>query len=106
MTQEQLAWYHAMEKEGELRQIQSWSQIKAHLEAWDRDSANTPIGYILSLEGADSLRTLADLESSYAEGLRALGPAHYGKGRYALGHGKKMARRADEDLPFGDRRRR
>jgi membrane dipeptidase len=86
MTQQQLAWYHAMEKEGELRQIQSWSQIKAHLEAWDRDSANTPIGYILSLEGADSIRTLDDLGTAHEYGLRALGPAHYGVGRYALGH--------------------
>ena len=86
MTQRQLAWYQAMEAEGELRQIRSWPEVEQHLEAWHADSENSPIGYILSLEGADSLRTLADLETSNEQGLRALGPAHYGKGRYALGH--------------------
>ena len=86
MTQRQLAWYQAMEAEGELRQIRSWPEVEQHLEAWHADSDNSPIGYILSLEGADSLRTLADLETSHEQGLRALGPAHYGKGRYALGH--------------------
>ena len=43
------------------------------------------IGYILSLEGADSILTPARLERSFADGLRALGPAHYGPGRYAPG---------------------
>jgi membrane dipeptidase len=44
-----------------------------------------PIGYILSLEGADSLITLKHLEMAYQYGLRAVGPAHYGPGRYAQG---------------------
>src|SRR5690606_27301903 len=44
-----------------------------------------PIGYILSLEGADSIVTLHHLERAYQYGLRALGPAHYGPGRYAQG---------------------
>jgi membrane dipeptidase len=86
MTRQQLDWYHAMEEEGELKQIRSWSQIKAHMKAWKEDPKNTPIGYILSLEGADSIRTLNDLSTAYEYGLRAVGPAHYGKGRYALGH--------------------
>ncbi len=43
------------------------------------------IGYILSLEGADSIVTPAHLEKAYAQGLRAVGPAHYGPGRYAYG---------------------
>jgi len=94
MTRAQLAWYEAMEEEGQLRQVRNWSQLEAHLEDWNADPENCPIGYILSLEGADSIRTLADLETSYGQGLRALGPAHYGKGRYALGH--------DESGPLTD----
>ena len=48
--------------------------------------ASVPIGYILSLEGADSILTPAHLERAYAQGgLRAVGPAHYGPGRYAQG---------------------
>jgi membrane dipeptidase len=49
------------------------------------DSKDCPIGYILSLEGADSLITLQHLEMAYQYGLRAVGPAHYGPGRYANG---------------------
>jgi membrane dipeptidase len=45
------------------------------------------IGYILSLEGADSLMTLHHLERAYENGLRAVGPAHYGPGTYAQGTG-------------------
>ncbi|MEM6500036.1 MAG: membrane dipeptidase, partial [Pseudomonadota bacterium] len=92
MTQGQLAWYQAMEDDNQLRQILTGQQLRDHMQAWEEDSDACPIGYILSLEGADSLRTLDDLESNYAMGLRALGPAHYGKGRYALGH--------DEDGPL------
>src|SRR5205807_1325303 len=44
-----------------------------------------PIGYVLSLEGADSILTLKHLEAAYADGLRAIGPAHYGPGFYANG---------------------
>jgi membrane dipeptidase len=40
---------------------------------------------MLSLEGADSLVTLQHLERAHADGLRAVGPAHYGRGRYANG---------------------
>jgi membrane dipeptidase len=43
------------------------------------------VGYVLSLEGADSIVTMRHLERSYANGLRALGPAHYGPGTYAQG---------------------
>ena len=48
---------------------------------------DNPIGFILSLEGADSLVNISYLEKAYGYGLRALGPAHYGEGRYAGGTG-------------------
>lgn len=86
MTQGQLAWYEAMEQDGQLRQIRNADGLNQHIKQWNQDPANTPIGYILSLEGADSLRDLDDLDTAHQRGLRALGPAHYGAGRYALGH--------------------
>jgi membrane dipeptidase len=86
MTRGQLAWYRAMEDDGQLRQIRSWPELENHLLEWNADPSGTPIGYILSLEGADSIRDLSDLQRNHEQGLRALGPAHYGKGRYALGH--------------------
>jgi len=86
-TQGQLAWYRSMEEAGALVQITGLDELENHLSLWlDKTSSETkPIGYILSLEGADSLVTLAHLERSYEQGLRALGPAHYGHGRYAYG---------------------
>lgn len=87
-TQGQLAWYRAMEDAGEMVQILDKESLNRHVELWkDRSDAKLPIGYILSLEGADSIVTLAHLERAYENGLRAIGPAHYGAGRYAPGTG-------------------
>ena len=44
-----------------------------------------PIGFVLTLEGADSLISLSHMEQAYAAGLRVIGPAHYGPGIYASG---------------------
>lgn len=87
-TQGQLAWYRAMEDCGEMVQITNLDAMEKHLALWNDDTidnAKKPIGYILSLEGADSIVKLDYLEKSYAQGLRALGPAHYGPGTYAHG---------------------
>lgn len=89
ITQAQLAWYRAMEERGEMRQIVDLQGLREQAELWKdgpRDD-DAPIGYILSLEGADSIVTLGHLERAYAYGLRALGPAHYSVGRYAPGTG-------------------
>ncbi|SHM40485.1 membrane dipeptidase [Cyclobacterium lianum] len=86
-TQGQLAWYEAMEDKGEMVQIRDRETLNAHVDLWQNGSDNSrkPVGYILSLEGADSIIDLSYLEKSYEKGLRALGPAHYGPGRYAQG---------------------
>lgn len=86
-TQAQLAWYRTMEEQGEMVQVQDLKGLESHLGLWrDGDAGmHLPIGYILSLEGADSLVTLSHLERAYGYGLRAVGPAHYGPGRYANG---------------------
>jgi membrane dipeptidase len=71
-------------------QIKNLSQLETHLALWMDDrmtSQQKPVGYILSLEGADSLVNLSYLETAYEYGLRAIGPAHYGPGRYAPGTG-------------------
>ena len=85
-TQGQLAWYKAMEDLGEMVQITNAAQLNRHLELWENDVVSKkPIGYILSLEGADSIVNIDYLEKSYNLGLRAIGPAHYGPGTYAHG---------------------
>jgi membrane dipeptidase len=97
-TQGQLAWYKAMEEAGEMVMIRDLAGLERHLALWtegapaagDNSVADTrPVGYILSLEGADSLVSPDYLRRAYAYGLRAVGPAHYGPGRYANGTDSK-----------------
>lgn len=86
-TQGQLAWYKAMEEAGEMSQITNLDELERHLDLWKKPASTShlPIGYILSLEGADSIITIDHLERAYNQGLRAIGPAHYGPGTYAHG---------------------
>jgi membrane dipeptidase len=84
-TQGQLAWYKVMEESGEMVQIRSVNDLEKHLQLWKNPSGNAAIGYILSLEGADSIVSMHHLEKAYEYGLRAIGPAHYGPGTYAYG---------------------
>jgi len=84
-TQGQLAWYNAMEDAGEMVQIRTAADIEKHLSLWNKNPLESPIGYILSLEGADSIISMKYLEKAFEYGLRAIGPAHYGPGIYAHG---------------------
>lgn len=86
-TQGQLAWYRAMEEAGEISPLTNLAELEKHITSWQQsDNTNQhPIGYILSLEGADSIVNLSYLEQAYKNGLRAVGPAHYGPGTYAFG---------------------
>jgi len=88
MTQAQLAWYREMEVTGEMVQITNLRQLNAHLSLWNDanvSDGSKPVGYILSLEGADSLVDISYLEKAHAYGLRAVGLSHFGPGRYAPG---------------------
>jgi len=96
-TQAQLEWYRTMEAAGELVQISDLKGLNEHLDSWKTGTQNQPIGYILSLEGADSIIDLRYLERAYENGLRAIGPAHYGPGTYAYG--------TDSDGPLGQKGR-
>lgn len=87
-TQGQLAWYKAMEEEGQMIMITDRTMLDRHLALWADTSIPIdmkPIGYVLSIEGANSLVSVRHLERAYRYGLRAVGPAHYGPGRYANG---------------------
>jgi membrane dipeptidase len=78
-----------MEECGEMVQLRTWAEVEAHANRWltatDEEAAKLPIGYLLSLEGADSILSWRHLERSRADGLIALGPVHYGPGIYGMG---------------------
>ncbi len=85
----QLAYYRALEQDGLLRWIRDRQTLDAHLAAWQRDENSTtePLGFILSMEGADSVLSPAQVEEWWQAGLRIIGPAHYGVSPYAHGTG-------------------
>jgi membrane dipeptidase len=84
-TQGQLAWYKTMEEAGEMIRLRTGKDLEAHLQTLAGPKEKTMIGYILSLEGADSIISMRHLEEAYKYGLRIIGPAHYGPGTYAHG---------------------
>ena len=57
-----------------------------------------PLGIILSMEGADPIVTPEQTAHWFELGLRAVGPAHYGRGQYAYG----TASRSDRSEMFGN----
>ena len=96
----QLAYYRALEKDGHVRVIEIAAQLAAHVaewQAWDAANADSqpaqtpPLGFVISMEGADPITNPAELAEWAALGLRLLGPAHYGPNRYAGGTGTELA---------------
>ena len=84
----QLSWYRQMEEAGEMLQIKDSDALLKHMELWlneEKAAEDLPIGYILALEGADSLVTPEYIHRYHAQGLRSIGISHYGPGRYAAG---------------------
>ncbi len=85
MAHAHLAYYRAMEQDGYLRMIRNRGQLTSHFDAFRLDPINTPLGFILTMEGADPLLTPDTVHEFHAQGLRALGLTHYGCNRYGGG---------------------
>lgn len=109
----QLAYYRALEAQGILTWIKDRRGLDAHVHAWlERESAERgaqgaeqdvesgvalgaprsalraePLGFILSMEGADPVLSPDQVEEWWRAGLRIIGPAHYGLSPYAHGTG-------------------
>lgn len=81
----QLAWYRVMERQGHLRQICSVSDLDAHLLAWEADPLHCPLGYILTMEGADGIVDAEQVPEWWSEGLRVASLCHYGVSSYSHG---------------------
>lgn len=98
ITQAQRAWYQCMEDCGEMVLISDRASLADAVSLWSEpmvDGVKRPVGFLLSLEGADSILNPDQLHSAWESGLRALGPAHYGPGVYAFG--------TDSDGPLSHR---
>jgi membrane dipeptidase len=87
----QLAYYRALERQGTLRFIKDWPALSSHVERWttasDEELEREPLGFILSMEGADPVLFPGEVAAWWEAGLRIIGPAHYGVSPYAHGTG-------------------
>src|SRR5665213_2703420 len=70
-TQAQITWYKTMEEDGQMVQVNDLASLEKHITLWQDGTSteNKPVGYILSLEGADSIVTINHLERAYNYGL-------------------------------------
>jgi membrane dipeptidase len=83
----QLAYYRLLEQQGHIRIIRTASDLETHWARRARGPSAGPLGLILSMEGADPILDPAQLTEWWNAGLRAVGPAHYGRSHYAYGTG-------------------
>ncbi|MEM1354159.1 MAG: membrane dipeptidase [Planctomycetota bacterium] len=81
----QLAYYRLLQSQGHLRILTTAEQLKQHVTQWDADETTTPIGMILTMEGADPIVEPEQLHHWHDLGLRTLMLAHFGKSHYAQG---------------------
>jgi membrane dipeptidase len=110
----QLAYYRALERGGHVRILTDWPSLDAHVHEWHaylggylhlseqgmsdpfptltaitggEEMQPPPLGFIISMEGADPILTPDDVGEWWAAGLRIVSLSHYGNGRYSHGTG-------------------
>jgi membrane dipeptidase len=86
----QLAYYRALSAEGHIRIITDLGGLDDHIAQWTRWEAGSqttppPLGVVISMESADPILNPEELAEWHRAGVRIIGPAHYGPGRYAGG---------------------
>jgi membrane dipeptidase len=96
VAQGQLAYYRALDRQGHIRLIASRAELDAHMAAWeawaDRPAGTPPpLGCVISMESADPILSPEHLPDWQQAGVRIIGPAHFGPGRYAGGTGTELS---------------
>ena len=81
----ELAYYRRMETRGFLRQISDCSDLDSHLAEWGKDPQSTPIGFVLTMEGADPIVGPEQVQDWWEQGLRIVSLVHYGRSSYSHG---------------------
>ena len=87
VAQGQLAYYRALADDGVCRLVQDLAGLKRSFAEWESGAGEAPFGFIVSMEGADPILSPGHIDRWWADGLRAVGLAHYGPSAYAHGTG-------------------
>ena len=86
-AQGQLAYYRVLEAQGKVRILTDWPGLESHFNAWQERGGAEPLGFILSMEGADPIVWPEQVASWWQDGLRVVSLSHYGVSAYAHGTG-------------------
>jgi len=86
-AQGQLAYYRVLEAQGKVRILTDWPGLERHFRAWQSPGAAEPLGFILSMEGADPIVWPEQAASWWEDRLRVVSISHYGVSAYAHGTG-------------------
>ena len=81
----ELAYYRLMESKGVLRQVRDLDGLNAHVEQWESDSSSCPLGFVLTMEGADGIVDESQVDQWWDAGLRVVSLCHYGISAYSHG---------------------
>lgn len=90
----QLAYYQALVRQEHARIITNLPELERHIaewQAWESEpqQESPPLGFVISMESADPILGASELSDWKQAGVRVIGPAHYGPGRYAGGTGSE-----------------
>ena len=85
--QSHLAYYQALEDEGEITFIRNSKDLESCVEAWKDPTESTPIGLILTMESADPILGPDQVGEWWEAGLRSVILTHFGTNTYGHGTG-------------------
>lgn len=88
----QLSYYRALERHGHIRILKDAQALNRHVTEWqsylkDTQQPVPPLGFLISMEGADPILTPEDVPFWWDAGLRIVSLSHYGNSRYSHGTG-------------------
>ena len=88
-AQGQLAYYRALQRQGEIALIANAAELRPHWQTWNlaENRDELPVGIIVSMECADPIVEPAQATDWFSDGVRSVSLAHFGPGRYAQGTG-------------------
>lgn len=84
-AQGEFAYYRELERQGLVRIVGDTATLDLHIDEWRADPASTPLGFVLTMEGADPIVEPSTVHDWWDQGLRVLSLAHYGPSKYAFG---------------------
>jgi membrane dipeptidase len=89
-AQGQLAYYRQLVADGEVVIVSNRADLDRHMAAWEAWEAapagpQPPLGFVISMEGADPIVSPEQVPQWYADGLRIVSLSHYGISATAYG---------------------